>query len=115
MCNTWNRFEKSLEIVQGPSILKVRARHCRATVLYTLSQEAGVLLFYIKPMVRICYYFYMCDPINAVYNNMYPVESIHAGKWMPKDSYKSPKCWRDAQRVITQDFVRSYQLSQKLF
>ena len=25
---------------------------CRVTVLYTFSQEAGVLLFYVKPLVR---------------------------------------------------------------
>ena len=69
-----------MEIVQGPSILKVRARQCRVTVLYTFSQEAGVLLFYVKPLVRNYIIFYMSDHINAVYSNMYLVVTICAGK-----------------------------------
>ena len=53
LCATYGTgFEKSLKIIQGPSILKVHARQCRVTVLYTFSQEAGVLLFYFKPLVR---------------------------------------------------------------
>ena len=47
MCNTWNRFWKSLKIIQGPGILKVHAQQCHVTNLYTFSQEAGALLFYI--------------------------------------------------------------------
>ena len=72
-------FEKSLEIVHGLSILKVRARQCRVTVLYTFSQEAGVLLFYVKPLVR-NYIIFICLTINAVYSNMYLVVTIYAGK-----------------------------------
>ena len=45
-------LEKEQEFVQGPGILKVRARLCRVTVLHTFSQETGVLLFYVKPLVR---------------------------------------------------------------
>ena len=37
-------------------------------VLFTFSQEAGVLLFYFKLLVRNYYYFYMSDLTNAVYN-----------------------------------------------
>ena len=85
-------FEESLEITQGPGILKVRARPCRVTVLYTFSQEAGVLLFYVKPLVRNYYYFYMSGHINAVYSNMYPVVIICASKRMPKDPEKSLNC-----------------------
>ena len=45
-------FEKEQQLVQGPGILKVRARLCRVTVLHIFSQETGVLLFYVKPLVR---------------------------------------------------------------
>ena len=45
-------LEKEQKFIQGPGILKVRARHCRVTVLYTFSQETGVLLLYVKPLVR---------------------------------------------------------------
>ena len=44
----------------------------------------GVLLFYIKLLVRNYYYFYMSDHINAVYSNMYPVVIICARKWVAK-------------------------------
>ena len=57
-----------------------RARVFCMFVRYTFSQEAGVLLFYVKPLVRNYYYFYMSDHINAVYSNMYPVVIICAGK-----------------------------------
>ena len=77
MCNTWNRFWKSLENVQGPGVLKVCAQQCRNTVLYTFSQEAGVLLFYVRPLVRNYYYFYMSDSINAVYSIMYVPSCNH--------------------------------------
>ena len=115
MCNTWKRFWKKLGNCSGPEHFKSPcAAVPRHYSLHFFSQEAGVLLVYVKPLVRNCYCFYMSDPINAVYNNLYPVVSIRAGKWVPKDPYKSPKCWRDAQQMITQDFSRSYQLSQKL-
>ena len=39
-------FKKSLVNIQSPGVLKVCA------VLYTFSQEAGILLFYFKPLVR---------------------------------------------------------------
>ena len=97
MCNTLNWFWKKLGNYSGPSILKVRAQQCRVTVFYTFSQEAGVLLFYFKPLVRNYYYFYMSDHINAVYSNMYPVAIICASKWVPKDPDKSSKYWRDAK------------------
>ena len=42
-------FEKEQQLVQGPGILKVRARLCRVTVLHIFSQETGVLLFYVNP------------------------------------------------------------------
>ena len=41
-------FEKNLENIQGPGVLKVRAWQC----CVTFSQEAGILLFYVKPLVR---------------------------------------------------------------
>ena len=45
-------LKKARKFIQGPGILKVRARRCCVTVLYTFSQETGVLLFYVKPLVR---------------------------------------------------------------
>ena len=79
-------LKKKQKFIQGPGILKVRARRCRVTVLYTFSQETGVLLFYVKPLVRNFIIFYMSDHINAVYSNMYPVVTICAGIYCYKPS-----------------------------
>ena len=73
-----------MEITQGPIILKVKARQCRVTVLYTFSQETCVLLFYVKPLVRYYYYFYMSDHINAVYNSTSLFITICVGKTVPE-------------------------------
>ena len=75
-----------MEITQGPIILKVQARQCcYVTVLYTFSQETGNLLFFVKPLVRYYYYFYMSDHINAVYNNMYLFVTSYVVKTVPED------------------------------
>ena len=84
MFNILSRFGKILENIQGPSVLKVLTRQCRVTVLYTFSQEAGFLFFYVKPLVRKHYYFYMSDQLNAVYSIMCPIVTICAGKRMLK-------------------------------
>ena len=59
-------FEKEQQLVQGPGILKVRARLCRVTVLHIFSQETGVLLFYVKPLVRNLLFF-MCLTIKMLF------------------------------------------------
>ena len=76
-------LEKEQKFIQGPGILKVRARRCRVTVLYTFSQETGVLLFYVKPLVRNFYYFYVSDYRNAVYCNTYHTVTICANQPLP--------------------------------
>ena len=52
----------------GPGHFKSPGAAVLTTVLYTFSQGTGILLFYVKPLVKNYYYFYMSDLMNAVYN-----------------------------------------------